>query len=358
MALSSGAITFSQIAAEWSETSWADSIPYSAGSPMSMRQFLRGASISVSGAGGTGIDPSGFVPNNYQTTGGVPSSGNFSLRTLAGTQAESDAQTCLTGFYSYRGYYSRNTGSTGSYPGDSVRINNHYNRYQSSVSILYNYPDSSGSIPGYSKWTTVLDWCIGAQNYLTSWTGMNGSNNNFDMYYTQNQSSYGEMSCVVSHYRDIARHGGGPSLQYTRLGNNSGSWTGNHLLPGKWYVVQVRNQPVTNSSAGGPQTSYVVTVPAGQAYLLTSYSTGGNTDVTGGQTPYSSDGAAVIQTVNWWYNASVAVFYVNITGSDQTLTFPNGLMPNYDKGNNFLQNTGGFWFGTNYHRDLFLTRTY
>ena len=111
MALSSGAITFGQIVNEWSELWYNGKATPSPSNPISMRKFLRGYPIDL---GGFFNDPNGYVPDYYTTTGGVPSSGNFSLRTLAGTNAENSADVCLAGFYVNRTYYYRNTGALSS----------------------------------------------------------------------------------------------------------------------------------------------------------------------------------------------------------------------------------------------------
>ena len=376
MALGSGSITFSQIVQEWSERFSAGKITASAGSPVSMRQFLRGYPVDWAGIPGY-PDPSGFVPEYYDTTSGIANSGNLVMSTFKSTNAESSAQVCLGAFADDRYYYHRTITDTDFAPvadinGDVLqKITNHYNRYSSSALIQNQYTNPL-TLQGHSKWTSVVDWIIGAQNNLTTWTGQYGTAG-VDAYYTQNQSSYAEMTSVISHYRIIGARSNGAtytvSTGWSRLNNNSGSWHGQYLLPGKWYVLQVRNQPVTNSSNNslGPQTNYVVTVPAGQAYLVLTYNyTSADGHLDGNNWPYSSDGGKVYCTSYRWYNACLSAFYVNRTGSSQTVTFPNALVPVYDnaKGGSgaWLYNTGSTFFGHTdngtYHRDFLLARTF
>jgi hypothetical protein len=376
MALGSGSITFSQIVNEWSERFSAGKITASPGSPVSMRQFLRGYPVDWAGIPGY-PDPNGFVPNYYDTTSGIAASGNLVMSTFKSTNAEQSAQVCLGAFADDRYYYHRTITDTDFAPVADIygevrqQITNHYNRRSGSASTVNQYTNP-GTLQGHSKWTTIVDWVIGAQNNLTSWTGQYGTAG-VDAYYTQNQSSYAEMSCVLSHYRYIPRDAAGGTISlttsWTRLNNNSGSWHGQYLLPGKWYVRQVRNQPVTNSSnnAGGAQTNYVVTVPAGEAYLVLTYNyTTNDAYLDANAWPYSSDGGKVYCTSYRWYNACLSAFYVNRTGSSQTVTFPSGLYPVSDDAKNgsgaWLYNIGATWFGDTssgtYHRDFLLARTF
>jgi len=360
MALGTGSIKFSQIVNEWSETWYRGKDTPSTGNPMSMRRFLKGYPIAIasSGFGGTIYDSSGYVPNYYTTTEGIPTSGNMTMSSFKGTNAENDAYACLQGFYSNNDAHYRNITEQGYWPGVNTVANVPYNRYQGSASANYYYTDND-TLPSHSKWTTIIDWIQGAQASPTDWTGMGGISG-VDPYYTWYNSSYGEMPVMVTHYRRMPRDMGGLVTEWTRLGNNSGSWSGQYLLPGKWDTYQIRIQPVTNTSnnASGPQTDYVVTVPAGMAYMLLTYSTGADGNVTGGNVPYTSNSNQILRTAHWWYNACASVFFVNQTTSAQTITFPNGLQPQYnDKGQTqWAYNSGANWFGTNYHWDFLFQR--
>lgn len=358
MPLGSGSITFSQIVSEWGLTGLKGPATYSESSPMSMRQYLRGASIYFPDMFET--DYTGYVPNNYGSTGGVPSSGNLNMSSLKNTTAEWDGQACLNEFYNYRGFYSRNWSSTG-YAGDNFVSNNHYNRYNSSWTWYTPFGnDSPGGNTGYSKWQTQVTAVLGAQSHITGYsTGNSGTAQNTPeslVWY----SEYGEMPVGLVQVRTMARSIGSGSITYSRLGNNSGSWPHQWHLPGKWTVYDHRLNPVTNTGASAtPATNgYNVVVPAGCAYLMTTYYFSGDVNLTGGQTVTASNGDVVQQTSSWWYNGSASVFYVNKNATSVTLNYPNGLVATYDKSNNFAGNSAGFWFGTNYHQELFLSRTY
>lgn len=353
--------SFTGIIGEWGETSYGGAAPLYP--PMSMRNFLRGAAIYPIGGGF--LDGSGYVPDNYGSTSGIASSGNLVMSSFKNTKAEWDGQACANEWYNYRGYYTRDWYYPSAYPGDvifgtpgdSSTHNEPHNRYQSSYTQSYSYDAPGTAVTGYSKWHTAVDWVIGARNNITGTFGGQQS--------TSWDSKYGEMSLRLNQFRMMARNRSINSISYSRLGNNSGCWNGQFLLPGKWTVTTNNIQPVNNGTTAGVSGSnpnltnypYVVNVPNGAAYLFTAYSTGFDGNLFDTWHSTSTIGAAP-RSVAWWYNSCVSIFWANNTGASQNISINGAWYPVTDK--------GGVWDGTfsaqgmftTYHQDFILQRTY
>lgn len=345
--------SFTDIIGEWGETSYLGAANLL--SPMSMRNFLRGADIYPIGGGF--LDGSGYVPYNYGSTSGIASSGALTMSSFKNTKAEWDGQACANEWYSYRGYYTRNWYYPSAYPGDADTHNDPHNRYQNSYTQGYSYDVIATTATAYSKWHTTVDWVIGAQNNITGTFGGQWS--------TSWDSTYGEMSLRLNQYRSMARNRSLHSIRYSRLSNNSGCWNGQFLLPGKWTVTTNNIRPVNNGttagiSGGNPNLTnypYVVNVPNGAAYLFMAYSTSFDGNLFDTWHSTSTIGYAP-RSVAWWYNSCVSIFWANNTGSSQNISINGAWYPETDKNGAWTGNFNAQGMFTTYHQDFILQRTY
>jgi len=358
MALGS-TVSFTGIIGEWGELSYSgQTVPYSY-APVSMRQFLRGASVYPYGpGGGAPIDLTGYVPDNYGSTGGIASSGDLVMSTFKNTKVEWDGQACVNEWFNYRGYYYRNWYYPTQFPGDSLVANQPHNRYQSSYTQAYSYDYPTTANTGYSKWHTTIDWVTGAQASITGAPYSGNSNVSWS-------STYGEMSLRLGQDRVMARNRSLGSISYNRLGNNSGAWNGQFLMPGKWGVTTNNIHPVNPGTTAGVSGSdpnltnypYVVSVPAGAIYIFMAYATSFDSNLFDNFHSWSTNGTGQKDTA-WWYNSCVTLFYVNNNNYANNVSINGAWYPETDKYGSWTGNFAASGMFTTYHQDFILTRTY
>jgi hypothetical protein len=297
-----------------------------------------------------------YVPDNYNTTGGVSAAGAISLRQLTGTLAEADGATCLAGWWPQRSYYNR----AGAYGGSSSAPDNNvanvqYGRYTGSVTSNYGFSGSTANSTGYSKTATSITWAIGAQNSISSVTESPGS---WSAAYSY---AYREQSVQIRWGNQIHRNVTSGSVTYSRLGNNSGTWDGQYIIPGKWQVDAWAQQPVTDAGYPG-STTLNYALEAGKILLLTAYRASYDSNLFDNYHTITT-GIGVTRSSNWWYNAGVHQMFWNGTGSSQNIAWSNAwTAPGVDgKGNAVGAAANGMFQlsnSANGHQVFILSRIY
>jgi hypothetical protein len=300
MAIGGGTITLRNIITEWSE---------GIGGTQNLSSFYRNTS-----------NENAFCPNNYNTITTLPTSGNLSASSFRNTEAEANGVTIMGGWYQAQSSFFTRTGFRGGNTAPPIDDMNGgtYNRFNSTWQTVYAF-DQGGSATfhrAYSKKSTLLQWVIGAQSQITMGSVMDGT-------YTQHQAvNFREMNFRIGWNDNLHRTTTSSYINYNRLGNNSGAWDGQYVLPGLWSSGVWITQPVQGT--GGGATSYTYTIPAGEIMFFTAYSSGidGNIAATH-YPPTVGSGIGYYRSCHWWYNSCVQQMYFNTSSSPQNVTWPN-----------------------------------
>ena len=261
-----------------------------------------------------------YVPNNWNGTGGVPTSGQISFDQLQSARKEGYAWENLQHAYNQRSYVHR-TGGNPSYDGnivDSVSFgdysaNNGWpNRYQSSAVISMGYAGNSlnqAGTTGYSEWTTLIVVANGSSSFYG--TLINGYPPAVNYNDGSNSKSVGvfeiglPLNLITSFY-----------TYYTRGDGNYGTWSKWLLVPGRWTVYNDAyfGSPTSMYNTGFGNTTpgyadYQWNVPAG-GFVFVNRSGGIDgrsmyiSNYDGSTYPGFENFNAVTGENWWWYNSS------------------------------------------------------
>ena len=319
MALGYSNITLQGIISEWGRTSSGQ-----ATTPQNFSSFYQGGS---------------YVPSNYHTTYGIPTSGNLSGSNFFGTNAEAPGDIILDVFIN-SGHITRLFGiNTGryyppyAYPAGTVS----WVGYDSGgrPAVPYRWGDvgntniyigssySNGDLSGYSKWSSSFYLAQGRTvNIYGSTYGGN-----------RTQANFGNGSAFwADEYPLIARDVTSQAAfhwqrGYDRNSYGTGAWARMVTLPGKW----VNNQYASLTSG-----DYNYVDPSGNLYQRYTLQPGEwcvtfNQDFSyqdGPSNPGIVTSAATVYGADWWYNTCFSYWSFNSGYSPVTVdyltAYPNG----------------------------------
>ena len=303
---------------------------------------------------------SSYCPGNYETITTLPASGNLRGSDFFNTNAESSAQTMINGYWPWQvqKYWRATTVSGGQarITSEPYAINNPVSRYNGSWTTIYQFEgsDIDTTDRAWSKYATSLQFAIGAQSNITTWAMNEGS-----WVFTGYNNKWREQTLQVRGSRTLHRAITGGNVTYTRLGNNSGAWDAQLILPSLWVVENWVPQPVTAASYSG-SANFTYSLPAGKILVFTNYTTGYDSNFNSLHPVTPPAGVGTIRYSAWWYNSCAIQIYFNGTSTAQNITWANAWQTTPDPKSGAGVGTPQYFFaandGTNGHQVYILGR--